>query len=92
LNLIKFSYKKKQHKSPSKKQKRGKKLSPRNRKACHSVSIALKYYCISNNAQNSGEDFPGTTRLNQTKRHLHYNERREAINILETGHSDAMHD
>jgi hypothetical protein len=32
----------KQHKPPSKKKKRGKKLlSPRNRKACHSVSTAL---------------------------------------------------
>jgi hypothetical protein len=29
------------HKPPSRKKKRGKNLSPRNRKACHSVSTAL---------------------------------------------------
>jgi hypothetical protein len=34
-------YKKKQWRPPSKKKKRGKILSPRNRKACHSVSTAL---------------------------------------------------
>jgi hypothetical protein len=32
---------KQQHKPPSKKKKRGKNLSPRNRKACHSISTAL---------------------------------------------------
>jgi hypothetical protein len=36
-----ISYKKKQRGPPSKKKKRGKNLSPRNRKACHSVSTAL---------------------------------------------------
>jgi FixJ family two-component response regulator len=35
------SYKKKQWRPPSKKNKRAKTLSPRNRKACHSVSTAL---------------------------------------------------
>jgi hypothetical protein len=34
-------YKKKQWRPPSKKKKRGKNLSPRDRKACHSVSTAL---------------------------------------------------
>jgi hypothetical protein len=34
-------YKKKQCRPPSKQKKRGKKLSPRNRKACHRVSTAL---------------------------------------------------
>jgi hypothetical protein len=38
---IKYSYKKKQHEPPSKKAKRGKHLSPRNRKACHSIGTAL---------------------------------------------------
>jgi hypothetical protein len=39
---VKFSYKKKQWRPPSKKKKRGKNLSPRrNRKACHSTSTAL---------------------------------------------------
>jgi len=38
-------YKKKQWRPPSKKKKRGKNLSPRNRKACHSTSTAfLKWY------------------------------------------------
>jgi hypothetical protein len=37
----KYAYKKKQHKPPGKKKKRGKNLSPRNRKACHSISTAL---------------------------------------------------
>jgi hypothetical protein len=32
---------KRQHKPPSKNKKRGKNLSPRNRKACHSISISL---------------------------------------------------
>jgi hypothetical protein len=37
-----ISYKKKQWRPPSKKQKREKKkLSPRNRKACHSIGTAL---------------------------------------------------
>jgi hypothetical protein len=36
-----MSYKNKQWRPPSKKKKRGKNLSPRSRKACHSVSIAL---------------------------------------------------
>jgi hypothetical protein len=36
---FKYSYKKKQHKPPSKKKKRGK--SPRNRKACHSINTDL---------------------------------------------------
>jgi hypothetical protein len=35
-----ISYKKKQWRPSSKKKKRGKNLSPRNRKACHSISIA----------------------------------------------------
>jgi hypothetical protein len=34
-------YKKKQWRPPSKKKKRGKNLSPRNSKACHSVSTVL---------------------------------------------------
>jgi hypothetical protein len=33
--INKISYKKKQWRPPSKKKKRGKNLSPRNRKACH---------------------------------------------------------
>jgi hypothetical protein len=37
----KNSYKKKQWRPPSKEKKRGKNLSPRNRKACHNVSTAL---------------------------------------------------
>jgi hypothetical protein len=37
----KKSYKKKQWRPPSKKKRRGKNLSPRNRKARHSVSTAL---------------------------------------------------
>jgi hypothetical protein len=37
----KLSYKKKQWRPPSKKKKRGKNLSPRNRKACHSIDVAL---------------------------------------------------
>jgi hypothetical protein len=37
----KNSYKKKQWRPPSKKKKRAKNLSPRNMKACHSVSDAL---------------------------------------------------
>jgi hypothetical protein len=36
-----YSFKKKHWRPPSKKKKRGKILSPRNRKACHSVSTAL---------------------------------------------------
>jgi hypothetical protein len=36
------SYKKKQWRPPSKKKKRGKKLSLRNTKACHSVSTAIE--------------------------------------------------
>jgi hypothetical protein len=35
------SYRKKQRRPPSKRKKRGKNLSPGNRKACHSVSTAL---------------------------------------------------
>jgi hypothetical protein len=38
---LKYSYKKKQHKPPSEKKKRGKKLYPRNTKACHNISTAL---------------------------------------------------
>jgi hypothetical protein len=41
LVLILISYKKKEWRPPSKKKKRGKNLSPTNRKACHSVSTAL---------------------------------------------------
>jgi hypothetical protein len=41
LKKLRFVYKKKQWRPPSKKKKRGKNLSPRNRKACHSVSTAL---------------------------------------------------
>jgi hypothetical protein len=37
---LKISYNKKQWRPPCKKKKRGKNLSPRNRKACHSVSTA----------------------------------------------------
>jgi hypothetical protein len=37
---IKNSYKKKQWRPLSKKKKRGKNLSPRNRKACHSVGTS----------------------------------------------------
>jgi hypothetical protein len=40
LNIKNF-YKKKQWRPPSKKKKRGKNLSPRNRKACYSISTAL---------------------------------------------------
>jgi hypothetical protein len=40
-NLLVYFYKKQQHKPPSKKKKREKNLSPRNRKACHSISTAL---------------------------------------------------
>jgi hypothetical protein len=40
MKIIKNSYKKKQRRPPSKNKKRGN-LSPRNRKACHSVSTAL---------------------------------------------------
>jgi hypothetical protein len=36
-----MSYKKKHSRPPSKKKKRGKNLSPRNKKACHSVGTAL---------------------------------------------------
>jgi hypothetical protein len=39
--LLKLSYKKQQWRPPSKKKKRGKNLSPRNKTACHSVSTAL---------------------------------------------------
>jgi hypothetical protein len=35
------SYKKKQWRPPSKEKKRGNNPSPRNRKACHSISTAL---------------------------------------------------
>jgi hypothetical protein len=38
---MKKNYKKKQWRPPSNKKKRGKNLSPRNRKACPSVSTAL---------------------------------------------------
>jgi hypothetical protein len=41
IKKVKISYKKKQWRPPSKKKKRRGKLSPRNRKACHSVSTAL---------------------------------------------------
>jgi hypothetical protein len=41
LRTFKKSYKKKQWRPPSKKKKRGKNLSPRNRKACHNVSTNL---------------------------------------------------
>jgi hypothetical protein len=41
FNMYKFPYKIKQHKPPSKKKTRGKNLSPRNRKACHSIRTAL---------------------------------------------------
>jgi hypothetical protein len=41
ITSTQMSYKKKQHKAPSKKKKRGKNLSLRNRKACHSISTAL---------------------------------------------------
>jgi hypothetical protein len=40
-NIQKNSYKKKQWRPPSKKKKRGESLNPRNKKACHNVSIAL---------------------------------------------------
>jgi hypothetical protein len=36
-----MSYKTKQWRPPSKKKKRGKNLSPRNRKACHNVGTTL---------------------------------------------------
>jgi hypothetical protein len=39
LKNNKISYKKKQWRPPSKKKKRGKNLSPRNRKACHNNSL-----------------------------------------------------
>jgi hypothetical protein len=39
--ILSISYKKKQWRPPSKKKKKGKNLSPRNRKACHSISSAL---------------------------------------------------
>jgi hypothetical protein len=38
---IQNSFKKKQGRPPSKKKNRGKKLSPRNIKACNNISIAL---------------------------------------------------
>jgi hypothetical protein len=37
----KKSYKKKQWRPPSKTKKRGKNISPRKRKACHSIGTAL---------------------------------------------------
>jgi hypothetical protein len=40
-SIPKNNYKKKQRRPPSKKKKIGKNLSPRNRKPCHSISIAL---------------------------------------------------
>jgi hypothetical protein len=41
-HIFELFYKKKQHnKPPSKKKKGGKNQSPRNRKACHSISTAL---------------------------------------------------
>jgi hypothetical protein len=40
-NRIKISHKKRQYRPPSKKKKRGKNLSPRERKECHGVSTAL---------------------------------------------------
>jgi hypothetical protein len=40
-NIENILYKKKQRRPPSKKKKSGNKLSPRNRKACHSISTAL---------------------------------------------------
>jgi hypothetical protein len=46
--MKKKSYKKKEWRSLGKKKKRGKNLSPRNKKACHSGSTALLYqyqYC-----------------------------------------------
>jgi hypothetical protein len=41
MENFKISYKKRQWRPTSKKKKRGKNLSPRNRKASHSVSTAL---------------------------------------------------
>jgi hypothetical protein len=38
VHILKTSYKKNQWRPPSKKKKRGENPSPRNRKACHSVS------------------------------------------------------
>jgi hypothetical protein len=44
VNIAKNSYKKNHGTPPSKKKKRGKNLSPRNRKAWHSIGTAL--YCL----------------------------------------------
>jgi hypothetical protein len=44
-----ISYKKQQWRPPSKKKKRGKNLSPRSGKACHSVSTALQLTSIFTN-------------------------------------------
>jgi hypothetical protein len=41
FGIYTISYKKKQWRPPNKKKKRGKNLSPRNRKTCHSVITAL---------------------------------------------------
>jgi hypothetical protein len=41
LDHITVSYKKKQWRPPSKKKKRGKNISRRNRKACHNIDTAL---------------------------------------------------
>jgi hypothetical protein len=39
--MIKYLTRKRQWRPPSKKKKRGKNLSPRNKKACYSISTAL---------------------------------------------------
>jgi hypothetical protein len=53
MNVAIFTYivelillRKKLHKPPSKKKKRGENLSPRNRKACHSISTLFYIYHV----------------------------------------------
>jgi hypothetical protein len=61
----KDAYKKKKHKPPSKiKKKRGKNLSPGNKKACHSISTALMQSIAEIGAQSTMKSSIKTLRIN----------------------------